>query len=101
MMPMVLEEFLRGVSDAFLLANGHTFRSAAMCVEAAIADFRKNQCLPVHHDQINLAKTTVVVALQCPEPALVQERFGELFPLPPCKRLLFNQDPPLQLSGKA
>ena len=82
MVPVVLEEFLCGVSDALLLADGHTFRAAAMSAVVAITDFCKNQCLPVHHDQVNFTKTAVVVAFQCPEPALVKERFGKLFPLP-------------------
>ena len=80
---VVLEEFLCGASDSFLFSDSHTFRSAAMCFVAAIANFRKNQCLSVHHDQVNLTKPAGVVALKCPQPAFVQKGFGKLFPLPP------------------
>ena len=82
MVPVVLEKFLRGVSDALLLADGYTFRTAAMSAVAAVTDFCKHQRLSVHHDQINLTKSAEIVTLQCPEPALVQKRFGKLFPLP-------------------
>ncbi len=78
---MTLKESLRSTRKSFLLGKGHAFRSAAMRAVSSVPDFSKNQCLLVHHDQVNFTEAAVVVALQCFESPLVEKRFGTFFPL--------------------